>query len=91
MSRFGAQKAVQAPDDAREGATPSPRLPARLRLGTARDVRRELVRVYADARSGAIPTQAAARLCYVLGQIREAITAEDFEARLARLEGRKGA
>lgn len=59
------------------------------RLGTFAEVRREMFRVYCDMRRGDIQGSEGTKLVYVLGAIRDVLIAEDFEARLARLEESK--
>lgn len=49
-------------------------------------VRRELAKVYRDARSGRIDTQDGTRLAYVLLQIAKLHEIEDFERRIKQLE-----
>ena len=66
-------------------------LPAqRLRLGTVRECRRELVKVYQEARSGKIDTQTATRLSYLLQTLVGMIASEDMEERIAALESEIG-
>ena len=61
-------------------------VPLRLNLSTAAGVRRELARVYRDARSGALDAQDATRLGYLLMQIAKMIELGDLERRLEALE-----
>ena len=60
--------------------------PPRLNLTTVDDIRRELGKVYRDARSGALQTQEATRLGYLLDLLRKMIEAGEFERRLEQLE-----
>lgn len=55
-------------------------------LKTALDVRRELARVYNDARFGRIEASDATKLGYLLNTIRTAIETSDLEQRLEALE-----
>jgi len=61
---------------------PSPRI----NLSTAEDVRREMGRVYREARSKMLPTNEATKLTYVLTQILRATEVYILEQRLASLE-----
>ena len=63
--------------------TPTPR---RLCLRDIDAIRREMGRVYRDARRGQIDTSEAARLVYILGELRKAYEASTLERRLAALE-----
>ena len=59
------------------------------RIGPLKDVggiRRELGRVYRDARSGDLEPADASRLAFILKQIRECVVDRDFEGRIAALE-----
>lgn len=58
----------------------------RVRLGTVRECRRELVKVYQEARSGKMDTQTATRLSYLLQTLVGMIAASDVEERVAILE-----
>lgn len=58
----------------------------RINLSTAEDIRREMSRVYREARSNELDTREACRLVYVLGQIAKAYEIEIIENRLAALE-----
>ncbi len=58
----------------------------RLNLSSAAGVRREMTRVYRDARTGRIDSKDAARLVFVLDRIGKLITAEDLEKRVESLE-----
>jgi hypothetical protein len=62
----------------------SPR--SRLRLNSVREVRRELCKIYAEARCGEIPTQTATRLAYLLQVLAAMIRDGDMEDRIATLE-----
>lgn len=56
------------------------------RLTTARDVRRELARLYGEARAGAIDPATATKLAHVLELLRRAIELDDITKRLDALE-----
>ncbi len=59
------------------------------RIGPLKDVagiRRELGRVYRDARSGDLEPADASRLAFILRQLRECIEICDFEGRIAAVE-----
>ncbi len=56
------------------------------RLGTIRDVRREMAKVYADMRLHKIDPSDGAKLVYVLTSIAKAIEMGELEARLNALE-----
>lgn len=60
--------------------------PTRINLSTAEDIRREMSRVYREARSKELDTREAGRLVYMLGQIAKAYEIEVIEERLAALE-----
>ncbi len=69
--------------DAGESTT-SPRL--RLKLSTAEDARRELARVYREARSGRLEVGDASRLANILQILVRCIETSDIEARVIALE-----
>lgn len=69
---------------ANEG-TPTPQQISK-RLGTLRGVRREMARVYADARCRHLDPADATKFAYVLTAIQKALEAETLEARIAKLE-----
>ena len=56
------------------------------RLGTPSGVRRELARLYVDARRDRINPNAAAKLAYILTCLHKAIETEMVEQRIADLE-----
>jgi hypothetical protein len=66
-------------DDSGEG-TP------RINLSTAEDIRREMARVYREARAGAVDTTQASKLVYILSQITKAHELGVIEKRLTELE-----
>jgi hypothetical protein len=58
----------------------------RINLATAEDIRREMGRVYREARSGKLPTSEATKLTYILTQILRATEVYLLEQRLSALE-----
>lgn len=67
-------------------ATSPPRL--RLKLATADDVRRELARLYREARADRVPVADASRLANILQILGRVIEQSDLEARICALEGK---
>ena len=63
-------------------ALPTPQL----KLATIEDCRREMARVYRDARTARIDSQDASRFVYILSQIGKLIELSDIEKRLEILE-----
>ena len=70
-------------DGTRGTCTPTP---PKIKLNTLEDLRRELARVYRDARAGTIDVSEAARLTYILTGVGKFIEAADLEKRLAQME-----
>jgi len=62
---------------------PAPRVG---RLDTLQAVRRELSRVYRDARTGKIDPQDGTRFAFILSSIAKLIESSDLEERIAKLE-----
>ena len=60
--------------------------PISANLATLSDTRRELSRVYREARTGQISSQEASRYTYILRVLSELVTAESLETRLEALE-----
>lgn len=58
----------------------------RINLSTAEDIRREMARVYREARGKTMDTNEASRLIYMLSQITKAYELGVVEKRLAELE-----
>lgn len=58
----------------------------RINLSSAEDIRREMARVYREARGRAIDTTEASRLIYMLSQITKAYELGVIEKRIAELE-----
>ena len=67
-------------------ARPAPLLPKRLRLSTARDVRRELHRLYALMMDGKIDTDIARTGGFLLRCSLESLRIDEIEGRLTNLE-----
>jgi hypothetical protein len=61
---------------------------SRLRLGSIREVRRELQKVYESAKNGRMTTQDAGRLTYILQTLAGMIRDSDLEERIEKLEQR---
>ena len=61
----------------------------RLNLNNIAGVRRELARLYRDARAELIPSQDASRLANMLNILAGMIERSDLEQRIAKLEERK--
>lgn len=78
--------------DAASGAiseyVPANGKPARYRcpLDTLSDVKREMGKIYREARSGLVETQEATKLVWCLQAIGKVITESEIEARLTALE-----
>lgn len=60
--------------------------PPKIKLNELEDVRREMARVYREARGGTIDTSEAGRLAYILTGIGKLIEATDIERRLVQME-----
>ena len=69
-----------------ESALSLPPPPRVGRLASISDVRRELCRVYKDARTGRIETQEGARLTYMLATLAKIIEGSDLADRIEKLE-----
>lgn len=63
-------------------AVPTPQI----KLATLEDCRREMARVYRDARTAGIDSQDASRFVYILSQIGKFIELSELEKRLEILE-----
>ena len=59
-----------------------------IKLATIEDCRREMARVYRDARTAQMDSQDASRLVYMLSQIGKLIELGQIEQRLTQLEQR---
>ena len=64
---------------------PTPKIAAR-RLNSIREVRREMSRVYCEARNGTLRTDVATRLIYMLTALSTLIRDSELEQRVAELE-----
>jgi len=60
----------------------------RCKLDTLQDVRREMAKVYREARSGLLDTQDATKLTWVMQAVGRVIEGSDLEARVSALEGK---
>ena len=58
----------------------------RCQLDTVQDVKREMAKLYREARSDLVPVQDATKLTWMLGELRKTIELSDFEQRLEALE-----
>ncbi|MBS0495799.1 MAG: hypothetical protein JSS31_18035 [Proteobacteria bacterium] len=83
MAQKGTMKTKEHRTAASESAAP-PRL--RLRLGTAEDVRRELARLYREAKAGQRDVSDSSRLANMLQILARLIETSDLEARIVALE-----
>lgn len=61
--------------------------PAKIDLSTLDDVRREMGKLYREARSGLIDTRDATRLAYILGEMVKVFAVRELEQRVKTLEG----
>ena len=86
MSDFDNDEHGRILDQSGELVTTYPPKNKRIQLSTVDHVRREMMRVYQDARNGMIATQDATRLTYILTSIRQTIEVSDLEARIEALE-----
>jgi hypothetical protein len=55
-------------------------------LNNVNDIKKEMAKLYREARSGLVPTQDATKLTWMLGELRKTIELSDFEQRLEQLE-----
>ena len=62
----------------------------RCKLNTLQEVRREMARVYREARSQLIDVFEASKLVYMLGSIGKVIEGGEFEKRLEIMEAKNG-
>lgn len=83
MAKRGNVKSSEVIEGELLPASPSP---ARLRLATVRDCRRELAKVYCDARRGQLPATEAARLGWLLQTLVSVIRDSELEERISKLE-----
>lgn len=85
MAQRGNVKRSQAIEGELLPAAPSPRL----RLATIRDCRRELAKVYIEARRGLLPATEAARLGWLLQTLVSVIRDSELEERISKLEAQQ--
>ena len=80
------KRAVETPEcvDTQDDAGKPPRI--RLKLATAEDVKRELGRIYRQARTGEMDVQDVSRMANVLQIMSRLIETAELERRLERLE-----
>lgn len=87
MARKGTvNQAERRAASGKEGATPSPRL--RCPLATLDDVKRELAKLYREAKSGQRDVGEASRLGNLLAILGRMIEGADIERRIVELEER---
>lgn len=84
MAAKSTQKPATSPANPSGEATPPSRL--RLKLSTAEDCRRELARLYREARVSQIDVADASRLANILQIMSRLIETSDLEARVMELE-----
>lgn len=77
---------TEALDQPSEAAIPPPRVG---RLTSSRGVRRELARLYADARQGRLDVKNGAKLAYMLTCLHKVIEIEEVLRRIQALEDRQ--
>jgi len=87
MAEKGTLSGELLPRDQPPAAAPPSR---RICLRDVDAVRREMGRVYRDARRGAIESTEAAKLTYILAELRKTFEVSVLERRLAALEGNHG-
>lgn len=87
MNSKGALSGELLPSGQSAARTPTPK---RICLRDIDAIRREMGRVYRDARRGQIESSEAARLVYILGELRKTYEASTLERRLAALESEHG-
>jgi len=69
---------------------PTPRaVAAKIDLQTLDDVRREMGKLYREARTGKIDTRDATRLAYILGEMVKLFAVREIETRVKALEAQK--
>lgn len=84
MSKKGNDNDQQLIEGEVISSTPTPR--KQVRLSSMKDCRRELVKVYVDARFGSVDPQNATRLTYILVSISNMIKDHELEERVKKLE-----
>jgi hypothetical protein len=78
--------ATQGCGEVQPDPTPSKLPSPRLKLGTISDIKRELARLYREARREEISTQTATRLAYLLNMMAQLIESAELEKRVMALE-----
>lgn len=58
----------------------------RCELDNVNDIKKEMAKLYREARSDLVPVQDATKLTWMLGELRKTIELSDFEQRLEQLE-----
>ncbi|MDO9422858.1 MAG: hypothetical protein Q7T40_01530 [Methylobacter sp.] len=61
----------------------------RAKLDTMQDVKREMAKVYREARSGVVEVQDGTKLVWMLQAVAKVIEGSDLEKRIELLEGKK--
>ena len=61
----------------------------RAKLDTLQDVRREMAKVYREARSGSVDVQEATKLTWMLQAVGKVIEGSDLEKRIEQLENKR--
>jgi len=84
MSENGKAVAVQVIQLIEQKPITTPR--SRFRLGTVRECRRELARLYIEARTGVVAASTATKLAYMLTSLSNMIRDTELEKRIASLE-----
>jgi hypothetical protein len=72
-----------------ESLPPQPGQRYRAKLDTLQDIRREMARVYREARSGLVDVQDATKLTWCLQAVGKVIEGGELEKRIETLEQRK--
>ena len=67
---------------------PPAKVSPRLKLGSVRDVRKQLAVIYREARNGTLKPETATKLAFLLDLMARIIERSDLEARLVALEQR---
>lgn len=88
MTQGGTDAGAQALVGTLEPADPPRGRMPRIRLTSARDIRRELAALYRHARHGQLDAARACRLAFLLNSLLHAIEMTDIEHRLRALEQR---
>jgi len=89
MTKASKSEAVTVDGESGKPLPVPPRMPC-TKLGTVREIRREMATLYRAARYGRIRTQDATRLAFILTQIVKTLEFEDLQTRLETLEAQQG-